>query len=160
MFWVTNSPVPPSMHAVLFSKGLQLLEKKIWGDFLSTIAYLTASLHSPEEAKGKKGRRKSGNMGIRRILQGGEVKHVPLFPQSNPFPEAWDTPVKILMNLAAEFCGLILQHEILHSGWLETWHPDELQRSRAPELLIVARWFINSLKKNKYQGTTMHQKSL
>lgn len=55
-------------------------------------------------------------MGIWGILRGGEVKHAPLFPQSNHFPEAWDTPVEILMNLEAKFCGLILQREILHSG--------------------------------------------
>lgn len=75
------------MHAVLLSKGPAVARGK-GGDFLSTIAYLTAGLHSPEEAKRKKGRRKSGDMGIWRTLQGGEVKRAPLLPQSDSFSEA------------------------------------------------------------------------
>ena len=85
---MTTSPIPASMDALLLSKGPAAAGGKIQREIslLSTTAYLTASLHSPEEAKDRKGRRKrrkSGDMKIRGAFQGGEVKQAPLLLQSN-----------------------------------------------------------------------------
>lgn len=74
----TSPPHSPCRH--IFLKGPRAMEIS----YQYTITYPTTSLCSPEEAKGRKVRRKTGNMEMG-IFQRGKVKQVPLLLRATLF---------------------------------------------------------------------------
>lgn len=106
------SPFAPSVHALLLSKGMQLLEERCGERFPSCLPALVG-LPPPEAAEGRRGRRQSGDG-----VYGGSSRRV-REEQPFPGPQRVGPPAEILMNAEATFCGLIFQCEILRAGRLE-----------------------------------------
>lgn len=118
----------PTLQACSSPKGAAVAREK-GGDFLSTTAYLTAALHSPEEAKRKKGEGRVGIWEYGEFSKEGKWHRLLFFPKVTLFLRRdilllrfkWTQQPSFVVSFASA-------KSFIRGGLRNDRHSDELQR--------------------------------